>query len=89
MYLFVRIAYPLAIIFNMSFRTGIFPQDWKSAIVTPLYKNKGSRACPANYRPISLLRTVSKLCERIVFDSLYLHIVTENSPPGLHSNTTG
>ena len=68
------IAYPLAIIINMSFRTGTFPQDWKSAIVTPLYKNIGSCACPANYRPISLLRTVSKLCERIVFDSLYLHI---------------
>ena len=74
------IAYPLAIIFNMSFRTGTFPQDWKSAIVTPLYKNKGSRACPANYRPISLLRTVSKLCERIVFDSLYLHIAPALSP---------
>ena len=29
-------------IFNQSLRTGIFPAEWKSARVTPLYTNSGS-----------------------------------------------
>ena len=52
----------------------MFPSSWKSALVTALYKNKGSRNAPANYRPISLLKSISKLCERILFDVLYTHV---------------
>ena len=74
------IAYPLAIIFNLSYRTGVFPSSWKSAVVTALYKNKGSRSAPANYRPISLLKSISKVCERILFDVLYVHVTPALSP---------
>ena len=48
--------------------------------MTALYKNKGSRSAPANYRPISLLKSISKVCERILFDVLYVHVTPALSP---------
>lgn len=41
------------------------PRDWKVATVVPLHK-KGDQSDPNNYRPISILPVVSKLCERTV-----------------------
>ena len=43
------LAESLTVIFNQSLITGIFPNDWKSARVTPLYKNSGKRTEPTNY----------------------------------------
>ena len=37
-------------------------------------KGKGSKATRGNYRPISLLSCISKLCERIFYDQLYSHV---------------
>ena len=42
-------------------------------MVSPIFK-KGSRACPTNYRAISLRPVVSKLHERIAHKALYKHI---------------
>ena len=44
-----------------------FPDDWKVARVLPLHK-KGPRNLPDNYRPISILPTISKITERILYD---------------------
>ena len=41
-------------IFNCSLTTGIFPDDWKCAKVTPLFK-QGSSSDMNNYRPISVI----------------------------------
>ena len=41
----------------MSLNTGLVPQDWKEAGVSPLFK-KGSKSLPENYRPVSLTSTV-------------------------------
>ena len=41
-------------IFNCSLTTGIFPDDWKWAKVTPLFK-QGSSSDMNNYRPISVI----------------------------------
>ena len=68
-----ELAPSLAALFNASFTEGILPQDWKDATITPLYK-KGSPSSPGNYRPISLLSVVSKVCERIVHTRLYKHL---------------
>ena len=68
------IAIPLSLVFNQSFVTGIFPDVWKAAVVVPIYKNKGSKLSASNYRPISLLSTISKLCERVAFGHLYQHV---------------
>ena len=61
---FLHIAAPIlapsiARFINISFSTGKFPTRWKTAIVTPLFK-QGAASDPSNYRPISVLRLVSK-----------------------------
>ena len=49
---------------------GTFPDDWKCARVTPLFK-QGDRDDVDNYRPISVISVVPKVFERIVYDQLY------------------
>lgn len=53
------------IIINASLQQGRVPDDWKSARVIPLFK-KGKTEDLDNYRPISILPTVSKLLEKDV-----------------------
>ena len=61
---------PLSIIVNQSMQTGIFPDIMKMAEVVPLYKGK-SRENETNYRPISLLSTMSKVMEKVVYQRVY------------------
>ena len=61
---------PLTTLFNMSLQFGLFPKDMKVSDITPLFKN-GSRQMPTNYRPISLLPTISKLLEKIMYSRIY------------------
>ena len=63
------IAKPLTHIVNVSITTGTIPDDLKVARVVPLYKNK-SKTNVENYRPISVLRIISKIFERVVFNQL-------------------
>ena len=51
----------------------LFPHEWKTARVIPLYKN-GQRNLPGNYRPISVLPVISKIMERILYDQLYNYL---------------
>jgi hypothetical protein len=53
---------------------GVFPDAWKIAKVTPVYKNKGAKDEVGNYRPISILSCISKVIERHVHDSLYFFL---------------
>ena len=43
-------------LFNLMFNTGIIPESWLLGTIKPLYKNKGNRNDPKNYRPITILR---------------------------------
>ena len=61
---------PLAIIINQSLATGIFPTKLKIAKVLPLYK-KEDPTLMDSYRPVSLLPSISKVFEKIVFNQLY------------------
>ena len=63
------ISYPLLIIFNQLLGEGIFPNLMKLAEVIPLYKGKESNKV-VNYRSISLLLTISKVLEKIVYKRL-------------------
>ena len=65
---------PLSIITNQSMHTGIFPDLMKLAEVVPLYKSK-SRENETNYRPISLLTTMSKVVEKVVYERVYQFLV--------------
>ena len=57
-----QIVKPLVHIFNLSFSSGIFPSEMKTAKVIPLFKS-GNRSHFSNYRPISLLSQFSKILE--------------------------
>ena len=57
---------PLEIIFNKSLTEGVFPSRMKYADITPLYKSK-DRHEKSNYRPISLLLTLSKILEKCMY----------------------
>ena len=51
------------------------PLQWKAAIVTPLFK-KGDRNDPSNYRPISIIPVVAKLCERVICTQLMTYLTS-------------
>ena len=56
-------------LFNLSLRHGKYPSEWKLANISPVFK-KGSRSLVSNYRPVSLLSIISKLCELCVLKKL-------------------
>ena len=50
----------------LSLSLGQYPSEWKLANVIPLFKND-NRQLKVNYRPVSLLASFSKICEKVVF----------------------
>ena len=72
------VAPSLTSIFSESILTGIYPNDRKTAKVTPLFK-KGIKSDPNNYRPISVyvIPIISKVFERIVYHQLF-HYLDDN-----------
>ncbi len=71
------IAAPLTRIFNMSITSGILPDEWKTAKVVPIHK-KDSTQDRDNFRPISILSTLSKLLETHIHISFYNFLKTNN-----------
>ena len=59
----------LASLINSCISSGVFPDTLKIASVIPLHKG-GAKDDPNNYRPISLLPTISKIIERHVVNKL-------------------
>ena len=68
---------PLTIIINQCILTGIFPDLLKIAKVKPIFK-RGDTAQLNNYRPISLLPTISKVFERVIYSQLYAYFNDNN-----------
>ena len=68
---------PLKYIFDLSLKSGTFPEKMKIARVTPVFKS-GDTSLMTNYRPISVLPCFSKMLERIMYNSLYKYL-TENN----------
>ena len=65
-----EISVPLGMIYTKSLAEGVVPHEWKTANVTPLFKN-GSRSEPGNYRPISLTSHLGKIFEGILKEHNY------------------
>ena len=55
---------------NASLSTGVFPDVMKIAEVVPLHKGKSPHD-ECNYRPISLLTTMSKILAKVVYSHVY------------------
>ena len=64
-------------------QTAKFPDQWKRSHLSPIHK-KGNKSLVKNYRPVSLLSVPSKIFERCLFDSLYVHY-----EPFLHQSQYG
>ena len=65
----LAIASSLSEIFTDSMAKGEIPEDWECANVTPLYKKKGSKSQPGNYRPVSLKEQATQQLKTLL-DSL-------------------
>ena len=74
-YIKYEIASILSKFMNMIFEQGIFPDILKIAKVIPIHK-KNDNHCFENYRPISILPSVSKVFERIIHDQIYQYFTT-------------
>jgi len=64
------IKYPPSLIINKSLETGTVPKSLKLAKIIPIYKSK-DKSLMSNYRPISLLPSISKILEKIVHHRVY------------------
>lgn len=73
----LTLAKPLAKLFQLSLNTGVVPEDWRIANVTPLFK-KGSRCETKNYRPVSLTSIPCKILETIIKDNINKHLLKHN-----------
>ena len=68
---------PMTICVNKSLSEGLFQQSMKLADVYPLFKSK-EKSDTNNYRPISLLLTLSKLLEIVVHEKVYQFLSDTN-----------
>lgn len=68
----------LSSLFNWSLSSSDFPSVWKRSIVVPIPKPGISEL--TNFRPISLLNSVSKIFEHIIYQSIHNHIFPFISP---------
>ena len=67
-----EIILPLQLLFKSMLEEGIFPDDEKKSNVVPVDKKEYKFG---KYHPISLLPIFSKICERLIFNSLYNYLM--------------
>ena len=60
-------------IFNFSITSSIFPDDLKVGKVSPVDKS-GDRDYLNNYRPITVLPTIARVFERLLYDQMYTYL---------------
>ena len=71
----------LGIIINQSLETGTFPDSLNIAKVVPLFK-KDDPTTVNNYRPISLLNSISKIFEKVIHQQLNSYLLKNTLPYG-------
>lgn len=65
----VHIIPVLCHIFDHCLQHGVFPSIWKKAQIIPIPKKKLS-SDPSDFRPVSILCVISKVCEKIAFNQV-------------------
>ena len=65
----VTLAKEFTHLFNLIIASGIFPDKWKSAVVTPIPKVPNPKSCN-ELRPISILPLPGRLMEQIIHDQI-------------------
>ena len=75
----------ISALINKSIKTATFPDKLKMAKIYPIHKG-GTKCDPANYRPISILPTVSKIFEKHINKHLMAFL---NKYKLIHANQYG
>ena len=80
---FEKLKHFWCILFNKILETGILPEEWLTGIIIPIYKNKGDKSDPNNYRGITLLSCSAKFFTAVLNERLHtfteaLNILSEN-----------
>ena len=57
-------------LFNVILKTGIIPSEWCISFISPIYKNKGPKNYPNNYRGISIISCLGKLFSALINERL-------------------
>ena len=88
-----EISYSMATLFNNLLENGHFPDLWKIAHITPIYKRSGLKSAKENFRPISILPTISKVLESVIHERLLEHctrnnVITERQAAYLKGDST-
>ena len=73
-----RITKPITKLLNAIFQSGVYPSCFKMANIKPIWKGKGSKTEKSNFRPISILPTLSKCAEAVMHKRIIDHL-TENN----------
>ena len=72
-----ELAPPIAHIINLSLKSAQIPGDLKTVKITPIFKD-GEKSKYMNYRPISVLPTITKILERCVYNQLIHNLESHN-----------
>ena len=67
---------PLTNIINQTLSTGKFPKLLKIAKISPIFK-KGDNTLLSNYRPVSVLPSVSKVFEKVIYNQIYEYFMNK------------
>ena len=65
-------------LFNLVFASGFVPDKWSLGFISPIYKNKGDKASPDNYRGITILSCFGKLFTSVLNDRLNQNLENMN-----------
>ena len=68
---------PILLIINQCISKGLFPNKLKVAKVTPVYKKDDIHKLD-NYRPVSVLSSISKVFEKVFFNQIYKYFQENN-----------
>lgn len=71
------LCYPIRHLCNLRLTSGVFPAIFKQATVVPIHKG-GGKLSVSDYRPISLLRALSKVLEKVVNCKLVSYLENHN-----------
>ena len=68
------VSHSLSVVFSKSLEQGKYRNNLKFARISAIYKGKGSKSNPDNYRPISVLSAVARHFEKLVHQQLFPHL---------------
>ncbi|GBO14335.1 RNA-directed DNA polymerase from mobile element jockey [Araneus ventricosus] len=71
----------LLYIFNLSWKVGVLPKQWKTAVIIPVRKPNKEANSLGSYRPIALTCIPCKLMERIILRRITHHLMELNLIP--------